>query len=30
LGDTQVAPNTGPEHRDRCLLALALAPGAAS
>ena len=29
LGDTQVAPNTGPEHRDRCLLALALAPGAA-
>jgi len=29
LGDTQVAPNTGPEHRDRCLLALALAPGVA-
>ena len=30
LGDTQVATNTGPEHRDHCLLALALAPGAAS
>ena len=30
LGSTQLAPSTGPEHRDRCLLALALAPGAAS
>ena len=30
LGDTQLAPSTGPDHRDRCLLALALAPGAAS
>ena len=29
LGSAQVAPSTGPEHRDRCLLALALAPGAA-
>ena len=29
LGGMQLAPNTGPEHRDRCLLALALAPGAA-
>ena len=30
LGGMQLAPSTGPEHRDRCLLALALAPGAAS
>lgn len=30
LGSTQLAPITGPDHRDRCLLALALAPSAAS
>jgi uncharacterized protein (DUF58 family) len=24
LGGIQLAPSTGPEHRDRCLLALAL------
>lgn len=27
LGTTHLAPATGPDHRDRCLLALALAPG---
>lgn len=30
LGSTQLAPSTGSDHRDRCLLALALAPSAAS
>ena len=29
LGATHLAPATGPDHRDRCLLALALAPGGA-
>ena len=29
LGSSQLAPSTGPEHRDRCLLALALAPSPA-
>jgi len=29
LGGTELAPATGAEHRDRCLLALAEAPGAA-